>query len=82
MWFRSYIYPITLPEYVMFMTLLNEDAQRIIQASGRMEFGYHWTIDQLPTTIAAYHDDNVLVALEEGPPKENRAEPEPTYKKM
>jgi len=54
-WFRSYLYPITIPEYVMFFAYLrledlheNERDQKILDAAGKMEFGMEWTMDKLP----------------------------------
>jgi len=46
--FKSFIYPIKIPVYVMFMSFWKSgERDKIVLAVGKMEFGRHWTMDDL-----------------------------------
>jgi len=53
MMFRSYIYTITIPEYVLIFEFMEqtdltqeEKEKKILDVTGKMEFGRNWSVDQ------------------------------------
>eukprot|EP01123_Difflugia_compressa_P013759 TRINITY_DN657_c0_g1_i1.p1 TRINITY_DN657_c0_g1~~TRINITY_DN657_c0_g1_i1.p1 ORF type:complete len:356 (-),score=36.14 TRINITY_DN657_c0_g1_i1:85-1044(-) len=52
MYFKSYIYPITIPESVMFIIYwMNDDKDKIVLKVGKNEFGLNWERDQMETYL-------------------------------
>jgi len=50
--FKSYLMPITLPDYVMFqLYLMNNNIDDLINRFGKSEFGFHWSTTLLDTLI-------------------------------
>jgi len=70
--FRSFIYPITLPEHVMFFSYLEMEALKesdrrklLVEAAGRMEFGFAWNLDRLHEVAEAFHSADDKVSRDE-----------------
>jgi len=63
MFFRSYIYPITIPEYVLFLSYWEKGAlKKMVVQVGKNEFGVDWDPVNLEDTLLEYEE--TLVALE------------------
>jgi len=50
--FKSYLLPITLPDYVMFqLFLINDNIDALISRLGKHEFGFGWGSDRYAKLI-------------------------------
>jgi len=64
MFFKSYIYPLTVPEYVMFLAYWRKDKNEIVNAIRRSQFGDSQNLDIPRDPLLESNDDEDQVPLE------------------
>lgn len=59
--FKSYLLPITIPDYVMFQQyLMHGNINGLIDRFGKSEFGFHWSFEQLTENPALLDNGSTL----------------------